>query len=176
VDLYIRITTLFQEWQRALAEQNSTRIKLASVTEEITASTAEMKDLDTEIKALTAQIETLQEPGIPSAITAERDKVVSKVEQLSLEQDKLTARSTRLTADGEGQIARILDIGRSLNDQRWALEILGSEKVRSLADMVLDEIMEAANVLIKSGKSVEFDYSNWGQLNNAMRKELQILD
>ena len=100
----------------------------------------------------------------------------TRAKQLLLQHDELTAEAKQLTIDSKAQLAQLKDLSNSLSDQRWALEVLGSDEVRRLANVVLGEILEAVDVLNKTGKSQEFDYDNWGRLNKAMREELQILD
>ena len=135
-----------------------------------------MEALNAEAAAATAKIEAQQQPGVSSAMMAERDDIMARAKQLLLQHDELTAEAKQLTIDSKAQLAQLKDLSNSLSDQRWALEVLGSDEVRRLANVVLGEILEAVDVLNKTGKSQEFDYDNWGRLNKAMREELQILD
>ena len=77
VDLYIRITTLFNEAQRIFDSLNSTNVKNASITEKINAASARMEALNAEAAAATAKIETQQQPGVSSAMMAERDDIMA---------------------------------------------------------------------------------------------------
>lgn len=171
-DLYIRINTVLKEWQKTFSDWHLTHIKNASDTEKITAQAAKLKAVEDEQDALTVKIQ--QQPGVSFA--TELANLTARSHQLDRQSEKLTTESEQAKADLTALTAQLNDLTNSVYAQWWALEVLGSKKVRSLADIVLGEITEVANAFRETGKPREFDYGNWDQLNSAMREELQILD
>ena len=174
IDLYIRINTVLKQWQKTFDDLHSSHIKNASIIEKITAQAAKTKAVNDEMVALAAKIKAQQQPGVSFA--TERADLTARSQQLNRQSEKLATESEQVTADMTAQTAQLNDLTNSVHGQWWALEVLGSKKVRSLADIVLGEITEAADALSETGKSREFDYGHWDQLNSAMREELQILD